>query len=57
MKTKVTLQIELNNEHDNNKTLEEVQGFAYWLLQPFLEDKTYYDFDDYRIKEIDLKVY
>ena len=57
MKTKVTLQIELNIEHDNNKTLEEVQGFAYWLLQPFLEDKTYYDFDDYRIKEIDLKVY
>ena len=56
MKTKVTLRIELNIEHDKNKTTEEVRGFAYWLLQPFLEDKNCYDFDDYRIKEIDLKV-
>ena len=57
METKVTLHIELNIEHDNNKTLEQVQEFACRLFLPFLEDKTCYNFDDYRIKETDLKVY
>ena len=53
MKTKVTLQIELTIEHDERKALEDVQGAAYWLLEPFLEEaKTgIYNVNGCQIKE------
>lgn len=58
MNTKVTLQIELDIEHDESKTLEEVQGAAYWLLQPFLDEaKTdTYNVNGCQVKEFNIDV-
>lgn len=58
VKTKVTLQIELTIEYDERKALEDVQGAAYWPLEPFLEEaKTgIYNVNGCQIKEFDIEI-
>ena len=58
MTQKVTMTIELNIEAPQSKTKEEVEGFAYWLVQPYLEDtKTdTYNVNGCQVKEIDIKI-
>ena len=58
MTQKVTMTIELNIEAPQSKTKEEVEDFAYWLVQPFLEDtKTdTYNVNGCQVKEFDIKI-
>lgn len=58
MTQKVTMTIELNIEAPQSKTKEEVEGFAYWLVQPFLEDTTTstYNVDGCQVKGFDIKI-
>lgn len=52
METTVKMQITLVIEHDGSKTLEDVQGAAYWLLEPFLDEaKT----DTYKVNGCQVK--
>ena len=56
--TKVTLQITLDIEHSESKTLDEVQGAAYWLLEPFLDEaKTdTYNVNGCQVKKFDINI-
>jgi hypothetical protein len=50
--------IELDVEAPQNKTKEEVEGFAYWLIEPFLEDtKTdTYNVDGCQVKNFNIEI-
>lgn len=58
MTHKVTMTVELMVEAPENKTKEEVEGFAYWLIEPFLEDtKTVtYNVDDCQVKQFNIEI-
>ena len=58
MTHKVTMTVELTVEAPENKTKEEVEGFAYWLIEPFLEDtKTdTYNVDNCQVKDFILVI-
>lgn len=58
MEHKVTMTIELAIEAPDTKTKEEVEGFAYWLLRPFLEDtKTVtYNVNGCQVKEFNIEI-
>lgn len=58
MRTTVKLEIEMVLEHDETKTTEEVQGAAYWLLEPFLEEaKTdTYNVNGCQLEKFDIEV-
>lgn len=58
METKVNLNIALTIKAEG-KTQEEIEGFAYWLFQPFVEQ--FVGDDDligegYEIKDFDIEV-
>lgn len=58
MTHKVTLTVELTLEAPENKTKEEVEGFAYWLIEPLLEETktSKYDFDGCQLNEFDITI-
>ncbi len=58
MTHKVTMTVELTVEAPENKTKEEFEGFAYWLIEPFLEDtKTVtYNVDGCQVKEFNIEI-
>ena len=57
MTHKVTLTVELTVEAQENKTQEDVEGFAYWLLEPHLKEMTTsaYDFDGCQVKDFNIE--
>lgn len=58
MTTRVTLQIDIDFENNDGKTLEEFHGAAYWLLYPFLDEaKTdTYNINGCQVKEFNIEV-
>lgn len=58
MTHKVTMTVELTVEAPENKTKEEVEGVAYWLIEPFLEDtKTdTYNVNGCQVKEFNIEI-
>lgn len=58
METKVNLNIALTIKAEG-KTQEEIEGFAYWLFQPFIEQFVGADDligESYEIKDFDIEV-
>lgn len=58
METKVNINIALTIKAEG-KTQEEIEGFAYWLFQPFVEQFVGDDDligEDYEIKDFDIEV-
>ena len=53
---KVTMTVELTVEAPENKTTEEVNGFAYWLIQPFIEQSVGSKDNECEIKEFNIEV-
>ena len=58
MTHKVTLTVELTVEAQENKTREEVDDFAYWLVEPLLEETktSKYDFDGCQLNDFDITI-
>lgn len=58
MEHKVTMTVELTVEAPENKTKEDVEGFAYWLLEPHLEEMvtSAYDFDGCQVKDFNIDI-
>lgn len=58
MEHKVTMTVELTVEALENKTQEDVKGFAYWLLEPHLEEMvtSAYDFDGCQVKGFNIEI-
>lgn len=50
--------VELTVEAPENKTQEDVEGFAYWLLEPHLEEMvtSAYDFDGCQVKDFNIDI-
>ena len=55
---KVTMTVELTVEAQDTKTTEEIEGAAYWLLQPFLDEaKTdTYNVNGCQVKEFNIEI-
>lgn len=55
---KIKMTIELDVEVPQNKTKEEVEGFAYWLIEPFLEDTETdtYNVNGCQVKNFDIAI-
>lgn len=58
MEHKVTMLVELTVEAPENKTQEDIEGFAYWLLEPHLEEMvtSAYDFDGCQVKDFNINI-
>ena len=58
MTHKVTMTVELTVEAPDTKTREEVEGAAYWLLQPFLDGATTdtYNVNGCQVKEFNIEI-
>lgn len=58
MTHKVIMTVELTVEAPENKTKEEVEGAAYWLLQPFLDEATTdtYNVNGCQVKEFNIEI-
>ena len=58
MEYKVTMTVELTVETPESKTQEDVKGFAYWLLEPHLEEMvtSAYDFEGCQVKDFNIGI-
>lgn len=58
MEHKITITVELTVEAPENKTQDDVEGFAYWLLEPRLEEMvtSAYDFDGCQVKDFNIEI-
>lgn len=58
MTHKVTMTVELTVEAPETKAKEEIEGFAYWLIEPFLEETktSKYDFDGYQLNDFNIEI-
>lgn len=58
MEHRVTMTVELTVEAPETKTQDDVEGFAYWLLEPHLEEMvtSAYDFDGCQVKDFNIDI-
>lgn len=58
MEHKITMTVELMVDAQENKTMKEIECFAYWLIEPLLEEAktSKYDFDGCQVKDFNIDI-